>query len=164
MNDLLKKIVCVLIITVIICGGTAGLVFADDDPAGSVTVTVKHTEKWERNRCNYNKRCSAEKVRGENVFWPGEKMIVNCVPSGDVSSVTAYIEGNGSAVCDLGQDAEGTYTGVLRDCSGNEKWRKVKSNLNITVEVRLNDGTVVKNSSPVVIDGTEPYWRTHRIY
>ena len=164
MNDLMKKGVCVVIAVLVICGGAAGLVFAVDGYAGAGSVTVKHTEKWEQNRCNYNMRCSGEKVRGENVFWPGEKMLVSCAPAGDVSSVTAYIEGNNGSRCDLKPDSGGIYTGVLRDCSNNEKWRKGKRNLNIAVEMCMSDGTVQKCISPVTVDGTEPYWRTHRIY
>ena len=52
-----------------------------------------HTTQWEENRNAYNEQAESGKDRAEEVFWPGEKILVAAETSGKIRRVTAQIEG-----------------------------------------------------------------------
>ena len=167
MNDLLKKLVCTIIAVIMFFCGNTGIVSVALEKNGDGeegAVTVKHTEKWEQNRAAYNLRCSGNRARGENEFWPGEKIIVCFSPADNVDTVTAYIEGNSGSVCNLRLDTDGMYIGELRDSSENSRWTAKSENRNIVVEAGYSDGTVKRLSRIIVVDGTDLFWKIHRIY
>lgn len=57
-----------------------------------ITGRAEHTMQWEENRIAYNR--DAKRKREEDVFWPGEKVLVMAETGGmEVRRVTAEIEG-----------------------------------------------------------------------
>ncbi len=104
----------------------------------SVHGRVRHTDEWDANRRRYNlARCGSEgavlnvgfedyaaqpqpRLRGENVFWPGERLELRASVGGDPLHVRAELRGYGLSVrlSDSGEadaDERRVFTGSLWD-------------------------------------------------
>jgi len=69
---------------------TSHWVEADLDPEGKVL----HTEKWNENRIKYNLSVSGdpEKPRGYEIFFNGEKFVLECHTPGDFQPESVHVE------------------------------------------------------------------------
>ena len=86
---------------------------AGDEISLSVRGNIEHTSDWNRNRERYNAYASKRglAVRGENVFWPGEVLVL-----------TAEVEGADNATV----VAEFAETGYRKTLSGSGTVKKAE--------------------------------------
>ncbi|MBR3719133.1 MAG: hypothetical protein IKN20_04640, partial [Firmicutes bacterium] len=58
----------------------------------SLTGSVTHTPAWEANRIAWNKaKAGTDAVRADNLFWPGETLVLNALVGGEVLTVDAKL-------------------------------------------------------------------------
>ena len=148
----------------------------------SLTGDVEHTPQWESNRQAFNLRYfrttgfnawssfpsyrgnASPRLRGINVFWPGERLLLNAAPKGDVQSVSACIQGT-SYHTTLTRAADGSFTGSLYDASMAQTFHRNRP-LEVTVRFTAiyTDGTARSYDVPIIFDQDIGYWMIHRTY
>lgn len=131
-----------------------------------LTGQVLHTERWEANRLEANKfyreKNLPEKLRSSEVFWSGEKFILQAKISGEElpPSVLVFIEET---------DYRGKlfrrgdiYRGELFDKEMLFLWgRKEPKQLTFVFQAVVC-GKALQERQRVTIDDREPYWILHR--
>lgn len=153
---------------------------------GKITGSVNHTIPWNNNRKRFNlswfsdevnssytlteyNALSAPRKRGTNVFWSGEKFLLDAAVAGNPTSVTCSIEGyiySTTLVSTGTKNAsnETIYTGTLWDNSMINKWGKTTAQ-SLTFTFTANySGTVKQHSVDVIIDDKMKYWQLHRAF
>lgn len=154
---------------------------------GKIIGNVYHTEQWEVNRKKYNLanfgnecnrilqfndyvRLSMPRVRGTNVFWSGEKFMLNADVAGTPTKVTCSINGTiyATTMKSSGKKnatGETIYTGSLWDKSMINKWgRKAPIELVFTFTAVYSGGTTKKHEVRVIVDNMDDYWKLHRVF
>ncbi|TDP59631.1 hypothetical protein [Aminicella lysinilytica] len=128
----------------------------------AVEGSVGHTEKWDRNRNDYNSNCSPENRRGSEVFWSGEKFILTAkVTSADrPSAVTAEIEGTSYKAALVFEG--GVWKGELFNRSMIERWGRNGSEKLKFLFTTSADGKQVTDRVEVFVDDRDNYWEMHR--
>ena len=148
--------------------------------ASGLNAAVEHTESWESNRQNFNEKnfgdpgaglisdfstyaaSDSPRKRGRNVFWPGEKLVLNADLTGEAISVTAQIQGCGfsTVLLDAGN---GRFTGSMYDSS-----MKTVFDTGSPLQVTVHFTATYKNSAPlsfdipIIFDQDTGYWALHR--
>ena len=153
---------------------------------GSITGWVMHTDQWDINRKKFNiknfgkeyngasafaeyKAASAPRQRGTNVFWSGERFVINAAVKGNPKSVSCEILNQGyrtalSAAGKTNAAGENIYSGVLWDKSMINKWgRKVPELLTFRFTAVYPDGTILRKDVSVIVDSADDYWLLHRL-
>ena len=133
---------------------------AGDEISLGVRGRIEHTSDWNRNRERYN-AYAAERglaARGENVFWPGEVLVL-----------TAEVEGADNATV----VAEFEETGYRKTLSGGGTVKKAEVSMkdipgamdmdSLTVRFTAKAGGVTAEASnSIVLDDRVGYWFLHR--
>ena len=145
--------------------GEKGSPAEEGKPAGdeinlSIRGRIEHTPDWNRNRERYNAYASERGLaaRGENVFWPGEVLVL-----------TAEVEGADNATV----VAEFTGTGFKKTLSGGGTVKKAEVFMkdipgamgmdSLTVRFAAKAGGVTAEASnSIVLDDRVDYWFLHR--
>ncbi|MBQ2095577.1 MAG: hypothetical protein II474_06710, partial [Firmicutes bacterium] len=140
--------------------------------ARSLTGTVTHTAAWEANRLAWNEAMKgADAVRPENMFWPGEMLVLNAPCTGDPVSVDAQIREFPQYAARLtrgaaGADGKPVYTGQLWHSSmltviGTA--RPVPATVRFTAQYA--DGSKLTWDVAIVFDQSRgSYYQLHRTY
>lgn len=128
----------------------------------SVKGGVKHTEEWNLNRQNYNLKQSgnAEKPRGYNVFWAGEKFVFLADTTGLPDTVEVSMPGGFSAQLSPVNSDKLLWTGELYD-SAFEKLPDGPLTFTFTA---TNEYQVKTDKVTILIsDDWSAYFRHHRV-
>ncbi|HWQ77861.1 MAG TPA: hypothetical protein VN381_03550, partial [Anaerovoracaceae bacterium] len=153
---------------------------------GKITGSVYHTPNWENNRKRFNLAWFSSEVntaytypeyiampaprkRGTNIFWSGEKFMLNAAVAGSPTSVTCSIDGYtySAALYNTGvknPDNEDIYAGTIWDSSMIGKWGQTAPQ-SLTFQFTANySGTVKESNFTVIVDDTIKYWQLHRAF
>ncbi|WP_216651770.1 hypothetical protein [Paenibacillus sp. NEAU-GSW1] len=128
---------------------------------------VKHTPKWEANRIAYNmgQSGSASLPRAENVFWAGEKFVLEAdttLTATDTVAERVEAEMNGFQSSLVPVNEAGTsWTGEMWD----DSFEKLEDGpLTFTFTVYYSNGTIKTDTAVVEIAGTiYDYYQIHRV-
>lgn len=154
---------------------------------GKIIGQVYHTEQWDINRKKYNLSWFKNEVnttysyseylslklprkRGTNVFWSGEKFMLNAAVAGTPTKVTCSINGTtyNTTMHSTGKKnnlGETIYIGTLWDDSMINKWgNKNPQELTFHFVAVYSGGTNKNNDVKVIVDNMNPYWRLHRAF
>jgi hypothetical protein len=130
-----------------------------------LTGSVGHTEVWENNRLAYNNKYRGTgKERPENVFWPGERLVLSAETEGRALGVEAEILEYPQWKTTLKKSA-GRWSGEI----WSEEMREVlpsQGQTSVTVRFTAAFGGNVSlvYNVPVVFIQDQGYWMLHRIY
>ncbi len=168
-------------------------------PKRSLLSAVDHTESWDRNRIDYNMAnlgISGEDVvsdpyeymntplprlRGKNVFWPGERLVLTAEIGGSPTSVSASLLGYPGASAVLRfkgkagelpelalseEEQRYIYTGELWDSSMADTLAKDgPGQETVRFTAVYADGEKLVFDVPIIFDIEEGgYWRIHRLF
>jgi hypothetical protein len=163
---------------------------------GKVTGLVNHTQDWDDNRKKYNlKRFSNEinypikledylnhsvpRPRGTNVFWSGERFMLEAETEGNPSIVRVKIysftpqgapvdTGYTTTLTKSGQKGkEGgdLWKGSLWDKGMINKWgRKTPQPLLFKFTAEYPAGKTKEDQATIIIDSQQDYWQLHRLW
>ncbi len=162
---------------------------------GKITGFVNHTDQWDDNRKKYNlKRFSEEgnramqlsdylamptpRLRGTNVFWSGEKFMLQSETEGKPSKVEVRIlsvseQGNQNT----GYAVELTNTG-RKTASGAELWegslwentminrwgKRNPEQLRFVFTAYYAGGVTKIDEKMILVDSRQDYWQLHRLW
>lgn len=121
---------------------------------------IEHTPDWNRNREKYN-AYAAERglaARGENVFWPGEVLVLTAeVDGADNATVVAEFTGTGFKKTLLGGGTVKKAEVFMKDIPGAMDMDS------LTVRFTAEAGGVTAGASDsIVLDDRVGYWFLHR--
>lgn len=163
---------------------------------GKITGFVNHTDQWDENRKRYNLKRFSEEVnrpmvlsdyiamatprkRGTNVFWSGEKFMLQSETEGkpwkvDVQILTVNAQGNRKSTGYLTEfsntgrkTASGAelWEGNLWEKSMINKWgRKNPEQLIFIFTAYYSSGMTKVNEVLIIIDSRQDYWQLHRLW
>ncbi|QIB69323.1 hypothetical protein Ami103574_08295 [Aminipila butyrica] len=154
---------------------------------GKIIGEVYHTEQWDINRKKYNLGRFKEEInrsiaysdylklkeprtRGTNVFWSGEKFMLQAAVAGSPTKVTCAINGTSysTAMKNSGKKnaaGETIYTGSLWDKAMISKWgRKEPVELTFTFTASYSGGITKRHEVNVIVDNMDDYWKLHRVF
>lgn len=123
---------------------------------------VLHTGEWEHNRMTYNENCSAEKVRGPEVFWPGEIFILAADVTGGGADKRVMVSIQGTEYRDALKEEGGSWGGEIFETSMIDRWSGAGRKPLVFRFVAESDGAEAEDTVTVVMDDTDDYWRMHR--
>jgi hypothetical protein len=153
---------------------------------GRIKGMVDHTDQWEKNRKTYNtnrfgdaynklsvfgtyKTQTAPRKRGTNVFWSGEKFMLEAAVGGDPTKVTCGIVGypayatNMTSTGRKNADGDTIYEGSLWKDDMINKWgRNAPVELTFVFTAHYDGGTEKTHEATVIVDTHEDYWQLHR--
>ena len=132
---------------------------------GRIEGMVNHTEQWDINRKKYNlsKTGTEDSPRGYNVFWSGEKFVLQGSAEGNPISVHVQILGNPYSTYLSSYDEGATWNGDLWDESMINRWGcTTPETLTFRFTANFNGGIVRTDDVQIIIDNTYPYWRYHQ--
>lgn len=153
---------------------------------GKITGMVSHTDEWDRNRKKYNlkkfateynqtvnfnsyKKQEAPRKRGTNVFWSGERFLLQAAVAGNPKQVTCQIVGTPYQVTmtnthQKNSNKEWIYTGSIWNEDMINKWgRTAPKQLTFRFTADYS-GTSKTHSASVIVDQWEDYWQLHRYF
>lgn len=163
---------------------------------GKIMGYVNHTDEWEQNRRKYNvKNFNSEinrkftlteylalnkpRQRGTNVFWSGEKFILQAEVGGNPTKVTCQILNTGKnnystvmkSTGKINAEGEILFAGELWDNTMVNKWGRSKPEaltfrFTSTYGEQGNSGEVPTKTHDVVIlvDSQQDFWQLHRLW
>ncbi len=154
---------------------------------GKITGEVYHTEQWDINRKKYNlnrfkdeinkaipyaeyMKLKEPRTRGTNVFWSGEKFMLNAAVASTPTKVTCSINGTSykTTMKNSGKKnavGETIYTGSIWDKAMINKWgRKAPEELTFTFTAEYSSGIIKKHEVKVIVDNMDDYWKLHRAF
>ena len=163
---------------------------------GKITGSVNHTDLWNNNRKKYNlKRFSDEinrimligdylalsipRQRGTNVFWSGEKFVLQSETEGNPLRVkTRILVYNAQGILtetdyftsltktgEISSGGEELWRGALWDKSMINKWgRKVPMELIFLFSAEYESGKILEYQVPIIVDSQQDYWQLHRLW
>ena len=138
----------------------------------SLTGTVTHTAAWESNRLAWNEaKKGTDAVRPENMFWPGEVLVLNAPCTGDPVSVDAAIVQFPQYAARLtrgaaGADGKPVYAGTLWHSSMLQTIGTAKPvPATVRFTARYSDGNVLTWDVAIIFDQSKgSYYQLHRNY
>jgi hypothetical protein len=128
----------------------------------SIKGGVKHTEEWNNNRKGYNLKKSGneESPRGYNVFWAGERFVLQGAATGLPDTVQVTMNGGFTTQLSPTSDDKTFWTGELYD-SSFEKLPDGPVTFTFTAQNEYNTKT---DTVTVVISAEwSEYFQSHRI-
>ena len=152
----------------------------------SVSGEVEHTEEWDANRRRYNLlRCGREggaelssfpsyrqqklpRLRGSNVFWPGERLVVSAAIGGEPLTVSAELVGCGVSARlrssgELDGDEKLIYTGTLWDSSLQSKLCADGAEERLVRFTAVYEDETLEYTAHIIFDDEEGgYWQIRR--
>ncbi len=138
----------------------------------TLTGAVTHTAAWEVNRQAWNKaKKGTDAVRPENMFWPGETLVLNAPCSGDPQAVSAQILEFPQYTAKLSRgaasaDGKVNYSGTLWHSSMLQTIDTAKPvPATVRFTARFADGGVLTWDVAIVFDQSKgSYYQMHRNY
>ncbi len=153
---------------------------------GKITGFVNHTDQWDINRKKYNLKRFDDEVnrsmllrdylalktprkRGTNVFWSGEKFILNAAVAGTPTKVVCSINGYSYSTTmkstgKINSDNETIYSGTIWDEEMINQWgNKEPEPLTFTFTAYYSSGTKT-STADIIVDNMVPYWQLHRLF
>ncbi len=140
---------------------------------GKVEGEVHHTEQWNKNRKKYNlsKTGDEERPRGYNVFWSGEKFVLEAKTEGKPHTVHVEILNEGYSTT-LNSADNVNWSGELWDKSMVEennyviiKWGRYKpETLTFRFTAYYDSGITRTHNTQIIVDHQHPYWQLRRAW
>jgi hypothetical protein len=155
---------------------------------GRITGMVHHTDQWDDNRKSYNtklfgeaynrtsvfetyKAQKAPRKRGTNVFWSGERFMLEAAVGGEPLHVTCVIDGYPSYAVNMtstgrkNADGDTIYTGSIWNEDMINKWgRNAPTPLKFIFTAFYDNDLTKTHEESVIVDMHEDYWRLHRYF
>ncbi|MDR2295456.1 MAG: hypothetical protein LBD95_01540 [Clostridiales Family XIII bacterium] len=155
---------------------------------GRIEGMVRHTDQWEQNRRSYNtklfgdaynqvsdfeayKSQAAPRKRGTNVFWSGEKFMLEAAVHGSPTKVTCVISGYPAYTADMtdtgkkNADGDAIYEGSIWNGDMVFKWgRDAPIELDFVFTAHYENDVTKTDEARVIVDDRDAYWRLHRVY
>ncbi len=134
---------------------------------GNIEGMVRHTEQWDINRKKYNirKTGTEENPRNYNVFWSGERFILQGDAEGNPISVNVQILGTSYSTNLSSSDGGITWIGDLWDENMINKWgRNAPKTLTFRFTASYTEDMTKEDHVQVIVDDTEPYWQYHQAW
>lgn len=149
----------------------------------SIRGHVTHTKNWEANRQKYNSKvCGKEfdkklslaeylkqkqpRSRGTNVFWAGEKFVLNAELRGDAQEVKCKIAGTSYEKLLKKKTQNGDveiFEEILWDKSMKKKWAgKGPIELNFVFTAKYQDGETKQFEEKIILDDSQEFRKLHR--
>lgn len=145
---------------------------------------VKHTEQWEENRKQYNDKMAGKpkgtgssgtyKYRPENMFWPGESLVLQAELGGSPISVTAVMVQHPQYTAVLRKDGSLSPYTPGHSMYSAEMWSADMQNLlgkggteNVTIRftAKYSGGKDLVVDVPVIFDQSDGlFWQIHRYF
>ncbi len=149
---------------------------------------VSHTKEWEKNRKVFNlerfgtenntpvdfavySALSSPRLRGSNVFWPGELLCLDAKVSGNPLSVSATMAGRPESKILLKKSAEAnalgevSYEGTLRAAETRAQAGAASAELQTVIfKAQYTGGAELIHSVDIILDRDIGYWQLHRLY
>lgn len=149
----------------------------DLDDYGGMLAMVQHTSKWDAHRREFNKYYKKNDMnrdltyseyvsngeprgRGKNVFWSGEKFVLNANPSSRARSVSVSIV-NTPYRANL-KKANGSWKGVISSESMKRLWGQSQPELLRFKFVASGKKYYEEKIVYIIMDSTISYWDLHR--
>lgn len=128
----------------------------------SIKGGVQHTEEWNNNRKGYNLKQSGneESPRGYNVFWAGERFVLQGTATGLPDTVEVTMTGGYSTQLTPTNSDKTLWTGELYDSSFE---KLVDGPITFTFTAKNEYNTKVDTVSVVISGDWSEYFRSHRI-
>lgn len=163
---------------------------------GRINGFVNHTDQWDENRKKYNLQrfdeegnrpmqlgdyiaMSPPRLRGTNVFWSGEKFMLQSETEGKPSKVDAQIfsvseqgirknTGYSTQLTNTGRkkpSGEELWEGVLWEKEMINRWgRRTPEQLLFVFTAYYADGKTKTNEVTILVDSRQDYWQLHRLW
>ncbi|NGM82633.1 hypothetical protein G5B47_09400 [Paenibacillus sp. 7124] len=128
----------------------------------SVKGGVKHTAEWNNNRQNYNLKMSGdpESPRAYNVFWAGEKFMLQADATGLPDTIDVNMDGGFTAQLHPADSDKTFWTGELYD-SSFEKLPNGPVTFTFTAKNEYN--TKIDKVTVIISENWSEYFRSHRV-
>ncbi|MEK5586591.1 hypothetical protein MKZ21_30500 [Paenibacillus sp. FSL P2-0536] len=128
----------------------------------SIKGAVKHTEEWNNNRKDYNLKQSGneESPRGYNVFWAGERFVLQGIATGLPDTVQVTMTGGYTTQLTPTNSDKTLWTGELYDSSFD---KLPDGPVTFTFTAKNEYNTKVDTVSVVIAGDWSEYFRSHRI-
>lgn len=162
---------------------------------GKITGYVHHTDQWDTNRKRYNLKrfddeinraipfkeylsLSAPRMRGTNVFWSGEKFLLEAVTEGTPKEVKVKIleeslsgnrheTGYHTRLSQTGKKKDGgeLWTGALWQSTMINRWGRKTPQKVVAIFEAVYEGNKIKtHEEEVIVDSNRDYWQLHRLW
>jgi len=135
---------------------------AELDPEGKVL----HTDKWNQNRIQYNLAMTGEEdnPRGYEIFFNGEKFVLECYTLGDFDPKSVHVDFAGTEFfADLDHVEEGRWEGFIWDESFIN-FHNRDCVFKFTASYEHEGETFELEDEVTVYIVRDEYWRLHRSY
>ena len=147
---------------------------------GFIAGFVYHTDKWEENRKRYNLHMTGSEYndisdaesylsdnnklsRGRNVFWSGEKIMLEAISEGNPEEVKAWVEGYEDILtCVLTPLESDRYRGQIWCEDFNDYFGSEPQLLKIYFASDYGDGNIMIDEEEIIIDNSCLYWQLHK--
>ncbi|KAI7260513.1 hypothetical protein KC345_g10035 [Hortaea werneckii] len=128
----------------------------------SITGAVRHTEEWNSNReaYNLNKSGNTETPRGYNVYWAGEKFVLQGTATGLPDTVLVTMTGGYAAQLSPANSDKTLWTGELAD---PEFERLPDGPVTFTFTATNAYNTKVDTVTVTILGDWTEYYRSHRV-
>lgn len=126
---------------------------------------VEHTKLWNEHREKYNnyyEQRDSTMLRGENVFWPGEKFCLKGISISGKQPETVYARIEGT---DYGTSLtlkDGRWVGYIFNDDMRSKWSRYLEKEVVFAFTAKVGGKVYVDKVIIIIDNREEYWLMHR--
>lgn len=151
----------------------------------SIKGNIRHTKNWEKNRQKYNakickKECNVKmsmadyiaqkkpRERGSNVFWAGEKFVLNAEISGQAVAVSCQMIGTGykTKLEKTAQNGNSSnFAGVIWNPEMKRKWAgKGPMEFSFEFTAKYEDGDVKTFEEKVIVDDSDEFRKLHRTW
>ncbi len=132
---------------------------------GKIEGMVNHTEQWDINRKKYNlsKTGTEESPRGYNVFWSGERFVLQGSAEGRPISVHVQILENPYSTYLSSFDGGSTWKGDLWEESMINRWGVDSPEpLTFRFTANFNGGIIRTDDVQIIVDDRDQYWQYHQ--
>lgn len=128
----------------------------------SVKGGVKHTAEWNANRQSYNLKISGdtEQPRGYNIFWAGEKFVLQADATGLPDTIDVTMDGGFTAQLSPSDSDKTFWTGELYDPSFEHL---PNGPLTFTFTAKNEYNTKIDKVTVTISENWSQYFRSHRI-
>lgn len=128
----------------------------------SISGAARHTEEWNSNREAYNlsKSGNAETPRGYNVFWAGEKFVLQGTATGLPDTVLVTMTGGYAALLSPVNVGRTLWTGELADPQFE---RLPDGPVTFTFTATNEYNTKVDTVTITILEDWTEYYRSHRV-
>ncbi|MDT3426022.1 hypothetical protein J2Z22_001542 [Paenibacillus forsythiae] len=123
---------------------------------------VKHTTEWNANRQSYNLKISGdtEQPRGYNIFWAGEKFMLQADATGLPDTIEVTMDGGFTAQLAPSDSGKISWTGELYDPSFEQL---PNGPLTFTFTAKNEYNTKTDKVTVTISENWSQYFRSHRV-